>query len=67
MTLFLEKLHPTYVCSQYISDISKASCSSYTRGSKTPAAQFTKLQNRAINNSHSEKRMKAHVFLSSTV
>ena len=48
---------------QYISNL----FSSCTRESKTRAAQFTKLRNCPTNNSHSEKRMKAHVFPSSTV
>ena len=63
MTFFLEKL----LSRQDVRNIFQTCISSCTRESKTRAAQFKKLRNCPTNNSHSEKRMKAHVFPSSTI
>lgn len=63
MTFFLEKL----LSRQDVRNIFQTCISSCTRESKTRAAQFKKLRNCPTNNSHSEKRMKAHVFPSSAV
>ena len=61
--LFLGESSLKVVCLQYISNL----FSSCTSESKTRAAQFTKLRNSPINNSHREKRMKARVFPSSKI
>ena len=61
--LFLGESSLKVVCLQYISNL----FSSCTRESKTRAAQFTKLRNSPLITAHSEKRMKARVFPSSTI